>query len=210
MEVFRYSGSILRIKIKLKSNTTVWITESLSISRKRIRSRRRLSTVPSERRISRRPLSENLLKESSPIGSITSTTSAGNNNTRNAVWNNPEGGALQWSSDPLNWIVDTKGEIRWFMDSSTIFNVDSIYDGGIMMGLRQNDDGAITWGYGQHYVKYDIMGRRIWNRPLPYGYNDFSHTMDARSKRSLLPARSLFKPQAIRRTSRSYSARHDH
>ena len=65
------------------------------------------------------------------------------------------------------------------MDSSTIFNVDSIYDGGIMMGLRQNDDGAITWGYGQHYVKYDIMGRRIWNRPLPYGYNDFSHTMDA-------------------------------
>ena len=27
-----------------------------------------------------------------------------------AVWNNPEGGALQWSSDPLNWIVDTKGE----------------------------------------------------------------------------------------------------
>lgn len=49
------------------------------------------------------------------------------------------------------------------MDSSTIFNVDSIYDGGIMMGLRQNDDGAITWGYGQHYVKYDIMGRRIWN-----------------------------------------------
>ena len=103
----------------------------------------------------------------------------GNNNTRNAVWNNPEGGALQWSSDPLNWIVDTKGEIRWFMDSSTIFNVDSIYDGGIMMGLRQNDDGAITWGYGQHYVKYDIMGRRIWNRPLPYGYNDFSHTMDA-------------------------------
>ena len=61
---------------KVKSNTTVWITDSLSISRKRIRSRHRLSTVPSERRISRRPLSENLLKESSPIGSITSTTSA--------------------------------------------------------------------------------------------------------------------------------------
>ena len=102
----------------------------------------------------------------------------GNNNTRNAVWNNPEGGALQWSSDPLNWIVDTKGEIRWFMDSSTIFNVDSIYDGGIMMGLRQNDDGAITWGYGQHYVKYDIMGRKAFNRRLPAGYSDFSHSLD--------------------------------
>ena len=59
------------------SNTTVWITESQSISRKHIRSRRRLSTAPSERRISRRPLSENLRKESSPIVSTTSTTSAG-------------------------------------------------------------------------------------------------------------------------------------
>ena len=103
----------------------------------------------------------------------------GNNNTRHAVWNNPEGGALQWSSNPLNMVIDTKGEVRWFLDSSTIFDVDSLYDGGIMMGLRQNEDGAISWGYGQHYVKYDIMGRKIWNRRLPYGYNDFSHTLDA-------------------------------
>ena len=103
----------------------------------------------------------------------------GNNNTRHAVWNNPEGGALQWSSYPLNMVIDTKGEVRWFLYPEGIYNVDSLYDGGIMMGLRQNDDGAITWGYGQHYVKYDIMGREIWNRRLPYGYNDFSHTMDA-------------------------------
>ena len=103
----------------------------------------------------------------------------GNNNTRHAVWNNPEGGALQWSSYPLNMVIDTKGEIRWFLYPEGIYNVDSLYDGGIMMGLRQNEDGALTWGYGQHYVKYDIMGREIWNRRLPYGYNDFSHSMDA-------------------------------
>ena len=103
----------------------------------------------------------------------------GNNNTRHAVWNNPEGGALQWSSYPLNMVIDTRGEVRWFLYPEGIYDVDSLYDGGIMMGLRQNDDGAITWGYGQHYVKYDIMGREIWNRRLPYGYNDFSHTMDA-------------------------------
>ena len=103
----------------------------------------------------------------------------GNNNTRHAVWNNPEGGALQWSSYPLNMIIDTKGEVRWYLYPDDMYNVDSLYDGGIMMGLRQNEDGAITWGYGQHYVKYDIMGRKIWNRRLPYGYNDFSHTMDA-------------------------------
>ena len=103
----------------------------------------------------------------------------GNNNTRHAVWNNPEGGALQWSSYPINMIVDTKGDVRWFLYPEGIYDVDSLYDGGIMMGLRQNNDGAISWGYGQHYVKYDIMGRCVWNRRLPYGYNDFSHSMDA-------------------------------
>ena len=101
------------------------------------------------------------------------------NNSRHAVWNNPEGGALQWSSYPLNMIIDTKGEVRWYLYAEPIFDVDSLYDGGIMMGLRQNADGAISWGYGQHYVKYDIMGREIWNRRLPYGYNDFSHSLDA-------------------------------
>ena len=48
-----------------------------------------------------------------------------------------------------------------------------------MMGVQQNDDGALTWCYGQHYVKYDIMGRKVWNRRLPFAYSDFSHSMDA-------------------------------
>ncbi len=44
-----------------------------------------------------------------------------------------------------------------------------------MMGFKQNRDGALSWGYGQRYVKYDIMGREIFNRRLPDNYNDF-HT----------------------------------
>ena len=47
-----------------------------------------------------------------------------------------------------------------------------------MMGFRQNNDGAFTWGYGQRYVKYDLMGREVFNRRLPDGYADFSHAMD--------------------------------
>ena len=101
------------------------------------------------------------------------------NNSRHAVWNNPSGGALQWTDYPLNFIIDTCGEIRWYLYAEPIMDVDSLYHGGIMMGLRQNADGAISWGYGQRYVKYDIMGREIWNRRLPFGYNDFSHAMDA-------------------------------
>ena len=95
-----------------------------------------------------------------------------------AVWNNPMGGALEWNRYPQNAIIDTKGEIRWYMNPDPIFDFNDIYKAGIMMGFRQNKDGAFTWGYGQRYVKYDLMGREIWNHRLPDGYNDFSHAMD--------------------------------
>ena len=99
-------------------------------------------------------------------------------NTTRVVWNNPMGGALEWNRYPQNAIYDTKGEIRWYMEPSKIYDPNNIYMAGIMMGFRQNNDGAFTWGYGQRYVKYDLMGREIFNRQLPDGYADFSHAMD--------------------------------
>ena len=95
------------------------------------------------------------------------------------VWNNPMGGALEWSFYPQNGIVDTTGEYRWYMFTQPIYDVGEPYLGGDMMGFRQNKDGAFTWGYGQRYVKYDLMGRQIWNRRLPLNYIDFSHALDA-------------------------------
>ena len=47
---------------------------------------------------------------------------------------------------------------------------------GYFMGFQQTKDGALTWGFGQRYVKYDLMGREIFNRRLPSGYSDFSHS----------------------------------
>lgn len=94
------------------------------------------------------------------------------------VWNNPVGGALEWNFYPINAIIDTAGEIRWFMNANPIYDLKSIYKAGVMMGFKQNSDGALSWGYGQRYVKYDIMGREIFNRRLPDNYNDFSHSMD--------------------------------
>ena len=94
------------------------------------------------------------------------------------VWNNPMGGALEWNYNPQIFILDTKGEIRWYMEPSKIYNLKSAFHAGVMMGFKQNDDGDITWGYGQRYAKYDIMGREIFNRELPAGYIDFSHSMD--------------------------------
>ena len=94
-----------------------------------------------------------------------------------AVWNNPVGGALQWNNPPRNAILDTKGEIRWYMKADRIYDPESLYDAGIMMGFHQNADGALSWGYGQHYAKYDLLGRKVFNRRLPPNYADFSHAM---------------------------------
>ena len=92
-----------------------------------------------------------------------------------AVWNNPMGGAMEWNFYPQNAIIDTKGEVRWYMHVEPIYNVETIYHSGVMMGFQQDEDGNLTWGYGQRYAKYDIMGREIFNRRLPTGYADFSH-----------------------------------
>lgn len=94
------------------------------------------------------------------------------------VWNNPTGGALEWNYYPQNFIIDTQGEVRWYMLATPIYNLKTIYHAGVMMGFKQNDDGAMSWGYGQRYAKYDILGREIFNRELPASYNDFSHFMD--------------------------------
>jgi arylsulfate sulfotransferase len=94
------------------------------------------------------------------------------------AWNNPVGGALEWNFFPANFIIDTKGEVRWYMFANPIYDIKSIYHAGVMMGFKQGNDGSMTWGYGQRYAKYDIMGKEAFNRELPPGYNDFSHSMD--------------------------------
>lgn len=108
---------------------------------------------------------------------LNNTKDKSGNGTR-TVWNNPTGGALEWNFTTANAIIDTSGDIRWFMNPSSIYDLKSIYRAGVMMGFKQNQDGALSWGYGQRYVKYDIMGREIFNRRLPDNYNDFSHSMD--------------------------------
>ena len=96
---------------------------------------------------------------------------------KRAVWNNPSGGALEWNSYPQNAILDTQGEVRWFLQPQAIYDPRSIYRAGLMMGFHQNADGALSFGYGQTYAKYDLLGREIFNRRLPEGYADFSHAM---------------------------------
>ena len=94
------------------------------------------------------------------------------------TWNNPMGGALEWVYYPQNAVIDAAGDVRWYMFVEPIYDPENIYKSGIMMGFHQTDDGFLTFGYGQRYAKYDLMGREVFNRRLPAGYADFSHAMD--------------------------------
>ena len=95
------------------------------------------------------------------------------------VWNNPTGGALEWNYYPENFILDTAGDVRWYMFANPIYDFDQQYKAGVMMGFQQDKDGALVWGYGQRYAKYDILGREVFNRRLPASYVDYSHQLDA-------------------------------
>lgn len=95
------------------------------------------------------------------------------------TWNNPIGGALEWEYGP-GWttIIDASGDIRWYIDPDRMYDSNDVTKMGAWMGFQQTKEGALTWAFGQTYVKYDIMGRKIFSRTLPKNYNDFSHSFD--------------------------------
>ena len=94
------------------------------------------------------------------------------------AWNNPSGGALEWAFNSNIGVIDTAGAVRWYLLDTLISDPTDPWTSGYMMGFQQTKDGALTWGFGQRYVKYDLMGREIFNRKLPPQYSDYSHAFD--------------------------------
>jgi len=107
-------------------------------------------------------------------------------NAGQVVWNNPAGGALEWDFESYVWIIDTNGDIRWYLDTSKIRDPYNIKKKGNFMGFDQTKDGALMWGTSQAYHKYDFMGRKIFSRDLPQSYIDFSHHLEETSKGTYL------------------------
>ena len=72
-------------------------------------------------------------------------------------------------------------------------NWGNIYNREIMMGFYQNKDGALTWGFGQRYVKYDVWEEKfsIANYLLPI---DFSHAMDNMQKMGIISSANTLRP----------------
>lgn len=107
-------------------------------------------------------------------------------NAAQAVWNNPTGGALEWDYESYVWIVDTNGDIRWYLKTDELRDPYDIRRKGNMMGFDQTKEGDLIWGMSQRYMKYDLMGREIYSRMLPRSYIDFSHHMEQTAKGTYL------------------------
>ncbi|MDR0762510.1 MAG: aryl-sulfate sulfotransferase [Campylobacteraceae bacterium] len=107
-------------------------------------------------------------------------------NAAQVTWNNPIGGAIEWDYESYAWIIDTNGDIRWYLDTSKLRDPNDLRKKGNMMGFDQTKDGALMWGMSQAYMKYDLMGRQIFHRMLPKSYIDFSHHLEETSKGTYL------------------------
>ncbi|GKX57586.1 arylsulfatase [Leminorella grimontii] len=86
-----------------------------------------------------------------------------------------KGGAANWDYTGINWISDTNGDVRWFMNIDKLRNPNDITRIGSMMSFHQVKDGNLIFGQGQRYYKYDFLGRNIADKRLPKGFIDFSH-----------------------------------
>ncbi|WP_437879564.1 aryl-sulfate sulfotransferase [Pseudomonas sp. LRF_L74] len=100
------------------------------------------------------------------------TDVAGTN--RQLRWN-AQGGAAEWDSVGINWIADSNGEVRWYLDIERLHDSTRIDGLGASMGFQQTADGKLIWGQGQRYFKHDLLGRPVWERRLPGKFADFSH-----------------------------------
>lgn len=107
-------------------------------------------------------------------------------NAAQVTWNNPVGGALEWDYESYVWMVDGKGDIRWYLKTDEFRDPNHIMKKGNMMGFDQTADGDLIWGQSQVMNRYDLMGRKIFQRELPKSYIDFSHHMEETSKGTFL------------------------
>lgn len=90
---------------------------------------------------------------------------------------NPSGGALAFETIPLNYVVDTQGEFRWWLEPEAIYdgiNYD-IAERGYAMGFYPTKTGTYTLVQGQRWIELNLAGRIVAKHPLPAGYIDLSH-----------------------------------
>lgn len=90
---------------------------------------------------------------------------------------NPSGGSLAFETIPLNYVVDTQGEFRWWLEPEAIYDGINynIADRGYAMGFYPTKTGTYTLVQGQRWIELNLAGRIVAKHPLPPGYIDLSH-----------------------------------
>ncbi|QIZ78142.1 aryl-sulfate sulfotransferase [Ferrimonas lipolytica] len=78
-----------------------------------------------------------------------------------------------WDSYPMIFVTDTAGEVRWFMDWDAVYDQDTTP--GVAMGFHLSENGELYWGQDHYYARYDMLGRKVFNREIPRGFTGFSH-----------------------------------
>ena len=104
----------------------------------------------------------------------------GNADNKEWAWvgaDNKVNGAGEWLEPSEFYMVDTKGEIRWYLDTEQFYdkNGRSIDDTGRIMSFYQMKNGDIVFGQSQKYMRYSMLGEKAFQRKLPRGYIDQSH-----------------------------------
>lgn len=113
-------------------------------------------------------------------GRLYMLTMMGNADNKEWAWARPDHkvhGAGEWLEPAEIYMVDTKGEIRWFFDSEQFYDKygRSIDDQGRIMSMHQMPNGDLLFGMAQKYFRYTVMGEPSFARKLPRGYIDLSH-----------------------------------
>ncbi|QIZ77958.1 aryl-sulfate sulfotransferase [Ferrimonas lipolytica] len=90
--------------------------------------------------------------------------------------NNIEGpGTFNWDGVPGFMIVDTAGDIRWYMNPYTTHDSKSYENAGYAMGMNLTDKGNMVWVQGQGWKQMTLMGRMVSEHSLPGDFIDASH-----------------------------------
>ncbi|OBT09074.1 aryl sulfotransferase [Shewanella sp. UCD-FRSSP16_17] len=90
--------------------------------------------------------------------------------------NNPDApGAFSWDGKPGFFIIDTAGDIRWYLNPYTTHDSKSFENAGYAMGMNITADGNMVWVQGQGWKKMSLMGRMISEHSLPGNFIDASH-----------------------------------
>lgn len=90
---------------------------------------------------------------------------------------NPSGGSIPFETIPMNYVVDTQGEFRWWLDPNALFDGYGLDVGkkGYAMGFQPTGNGTYTLVQGQKWYEINLMGQIIGEYSLPNGYIDASH-----------------------------------